>query len=245
MIRRLLCASALLAALVGTAWGADYADGQRAGQVARGTAIGGFQNADTSFKWVRVSTTGGLSVYDEDRDRDKVTLWQNIMSGTNMATTGSDSSGVLNVAPYRYLKLLLKVTPRGNAAGVSTTRLAIQFRECMNGLTDSSSAFPEYQYANMIAGQASGNADTLNFGHLVTGSATVAWSGEYVVSFTANRNAPGNSAAAVAWSYPNGIAIPLDSFYGRPARFNYLQVRIRNLTTVACDYQVHLLGFAQ
>jgi hypothetical protein len=126
--------------------------------------------------------------------------------------------------------------------------LAFQFREHMNAAaTDSNSIFPEYQYGQSNQAVTVTGIDTTVTGHLFTGSASTAWSGEYVVNLTGNRAAPASGVAAVVWSYPNGIGIALDSMFGRPARFKNLSIRVRNLnvTGPAVKLNVSVLGFAQ
>lgn len=187
-----------------------------------------------------------LYTADQSRDRDAVQLF-NVMSGTNLAVNAADSSGVLDVHAYRYLKLLIKITPRTGANTV--VRVAFQFRECANGSTDSSSVFPEYAYGQVALGAVTTVAsqiDTTMAGHIATGSASVPWSGEYGIRIDGARSAPASGVAAVAWSYPNGISLPLDSFFGRAARFNKLQIRMRNMNlSTGVDYTIQLLGFAQ
>jgi hypothetical protein len=196
-----------------------------------------------------MSSTGGLSIYDEDRDRDKVTLWQDLLSKASLAAGVADSNDVpVDVHAYRYLKILVKVTPIGAAVN-TTARLAVQFRECMNNNVDSTSTFAEYQYGMFPVGSitASTQNDTTVAGQLAVGSISEAWSGEFVIKVNMNRSAPASGVAAIPFSYPNGMSIPLDSFFGRNARFNKLQIRVRNMnvTGPALKYSISLLGFAQ
>lgn len=184
------------------------------------------------------------------------------VTATNLAVGAADSSGVLDVEQYPYLKLLVKAVPR---TGVNTTvRLGFQFRECMNNMVDSTSSFATYMYGTgplpakqdsiafgVAAGQArlvefAGN-DTVRAGHLVTGAASTPWSGEYVVVVNGNRSAPGNGAAATVFSYPNALDLPLDAFFGRQVRYSKLQIRVRNLNanSPGVDVTVKVLGFTR
>jgi hypothetical protein len=262
----ILCA-ALAALWAGAAWAQTVTqDGNSTRTSQQAQLQGGLLRTDSTMKANTMSSTGGQAVYDESRDRDKVRTWQpsEVLTVASLAAAAGDSSDVIDVHEYRYLKLLIKATPIGAAVN-TTVRLAFQFRECMNGVdSDSSSVFPEYMYAEppkpserdsiafgVVAGQARlvtfAGVDTSLAGHIVTGSVSLPWSGEYVVTFNMNRSAPGIGVAAQIFSYPNGVSIPLDSFFGRPTRFNQLQIRVRNLniTGPAVKLNVGLLGFAQ
>lgn len=249
---RLMILGALLACGLFCAAGAkadpQSTDGRSGGVDSALYVPSGGTDASGTNRKALYSTTRALSTYDEDRDRDKVTLWQSLMSNASLAAAAGDSSGVIDVHAYRYLKLLLKATPIGAAAN-TTVRLAFQFRECMNGNADSSSSFPEYQYGRSDMGVLAGTTgvDTTFSGHLVTGTVSLPWSGEYVVQINMNRGGTGATGTALIFSYPNGISIPLDNFFGRAARFSKLQIRMRNLniTGPAVKYDLSLLGFAQ
>jgi hypothetical protein len=268
MMKRLLISAALLAALCGTAFAQNS---QTQGQSFRGvlqfTPVGGYASSDTTGVIARMSSTGGLSIYDESRDRDKVTLFENVVTGTNLAQGAADSNFfAIDVHAYRYLKLLIKITPRTGANTV--TRVALQFREQKNNqpASDSSGTFAEYVYQSgpqvaqhdslvfgVVAGQARLNsypyADSSVAGHILAGSASTPWSGEYMVVINGARSAS-TTGSNTDFHWPNGISIPMDSFYGRPARFQYLTIRLRNLgpgagSTPAIDYNIDVLGFAQ
>jgi len=73
----------------------------------------------------------------------------------------------------------------------------------------------------------------------------VPWSGEFVIRVSGNRASPLNAVAAVVWSYPNGMAIPVDGIMGRATRFNQLSVRVRNMGSAACVVYLYVLGFAE
>jgi len=248
-VKKLVMAFAALL-VAGVAHGqAVTMDGQTT--IPQSIQIGGVVRADTTQKSATMSSTGGLAVYDEDRDRDKVTLWQNQLQVTALAIGSADSTGVIDVHAHRYLKILLKATPASGDTG-SIVRLALQFREHMNSGVDSNSVFAEYLYGARDVNATSG-ADTLTMGHIAQGTAGSPWSGEYVVQISPKRSSPTSSVSVNGrvFAYPNGLSIPLDSFFGRPARFNKLSIRVRNLgaNTVAggatCNVTLHVLGFAQ
>lgn len=226
-------------------------NGQATRGVQQGALIGGLGYTDSSMQVPGVNpTTHALYSEEQSKDRDYVQYWppaQVISTASLAAAAGDSTTSPIDVHAYRHLKLLIKCTPIG--ASVNTTvRLAFQFREHVAQLTDSNSTFAEYLYSRMDHGTTTASVvDTTMAGHLVTGSVSLPWSGEYVVTINMNRSAPANGAAANIFSYPNGVSIPLDSFYGRPARFEYLSIRVRNLniTGPAVKLQVALKGFAQ
>ena len=124
MIRRLLCASALLAALVGTAWGADYVDGRKPGTAARANAIGGFTTADTTFKWGVMSSGGAfyateyaplntLHDFIQDVYADTISTQGRTLDSTGVIST----IGTISVANCRFLTLGLKTEGVTGAAG--------------------------------------------------------------------------------------------------------------------------------
>lgn len=243
-MKRVMFALVAAALFAGAAHAQTVAtDGQSMRGIVQPVLTGGVVRADSSSKAVTMSSTGGLSIYDESRDRNNYQLFDAISNAA--LTTAGDSSIVLPVYPYRYLKLLVKGVPAGGGVGL-ITRVAFQFRECANGLTDSSSTFAEYAYGQQPALGISGTvADTANAGHLIAGSGTAPWSGEYVLTFNGGRNAPGSGVAATAFSYPNGMSIPLDSMFGRSARFAQLQVRARVVTGPNINLTARILGFSQ
>lgn len=173
-------------------------------------------------------------------------LW-NAVIVTNLAVGAADSSIVLDVHKYSYLKLLIKAIPRGGAN--TTVRLGIQFREMMNGNVDSTSVFAEYTGGRSDMGVLAGTSgtDSTFAGHIVTGSATTPWSGEYTLTFNGNRSAVPAGVVASVYSYPNGVSIPLDTMFGRQVRFNRLQVRIRNMNanSPGVDVTSYIMGFAR
>lgn len=201
---------------------------------------------------------GSAYVTESSKDRDYVHLWQDVIgnasTGFSLAIGAADSTDnamPIDVHAYRYLNLL--IDPTITAGDTNTVvRLAFQFRECMNGNQDSTSLFPLYMYGQTYAGTTAG-PDTSAAGHLFRGNAGLAWSGEYEVTIANNRGQVGNSISVNGrlFYYPNNIDIPLDTFFGRPVRFNNLSIRVRNMGYVATAQSatltghLHLLGFAQ
>lgn len=224
-----------------------------------GALSSGITYLDSLGHVVYVDESGRLHVMDDDRDRDKVQLFQDCVGSTQngislvIGAADSTSSGSpMDVHAYRYLTLL--IDPTISAGDTNTNvRLAFQFRECMNGNQDSTSLFPIYMYGQSPQGVSATAPDTSASGHIQRGNAGAPWSGEYVVTISNNRGQVANSISVNGrvFYYPNNIAIPLDSFFGRPVRFNKLSIRVRNLGYVATAQSatltghIHLLGFAQ
>jgi hypothetical protein len=106
-------------------------------------------------------------------------------------------------------------------------------------------------------------ADTSQQGHLYSGvpqtgiaatpGSNTTWSGEFTLFISAKRNAHGDglNVNGHTFYYPNGIAIPLQSIFGRDIYSPYTSVRVRlmaaqkgsaSLTTATLKYTVHLIG---
>lgn len=194
---------------------------------------------------VRVGSAGDVSTTLTNPPSE---LWTSVPfiigspSGVSLAVGAGDSSDVIDVSAYRTLGLLIKATPGTGNPGIN--RLEFQIRTHLNGLADSSSMFVWYPEGLSALGSGTATADTaLAFGHILTGSASAPWSGEFTVVANRNRNSPGNSVAATAWSYPNGIYIPIRSLFGGFWGPN-LSVRVRNAVGPTCVVSVHLVGTA-
>jgi len=187
-----------------------------------------------------VDASGNAKVVEVYPNRDYNFTYSNIINSASIAAAGADSSAVLDVHNMRLGTLLFKVTPIGGGTGL-ITRLAVQVRIHLNGVTDTLSVFAVYPYG---AGPTFAPAvlDTMNAGHLFTGSGTVPWSGETILTFNGNRNSPLDAVAAVAFSYPNGVAIPLSSLTGRDFYADYISIRVRNVTGPAAKVAVSLIG---
>ena len=212
--------------------------------VQQGQLTGGLGYADSTMQVPGVDPTlHAWYVAEQALARDDVHLFTAI-SNSALANAAADSSGVMDVHRYRYLKLLVKAYLT-NGASNATARLAFQLREHMNSNVDTMSTFAEYPYGANSQSVVVGLIDTTITGQTQTGSASTAWSGEFTVYVAGNRASPLNAVAAVVFSYPNGMSIPVDNIMGRATRFNQLSIRVRNLGTAACVVYVYVLGFAE
>lgn len=191
----------------------------------------------------RTTSAGAQLTNEADPAMDANLTFENIIGPVSLASGAADSSIILDTHRMRLGTLLLKITP---GTGVGThTRLAVQIRTHLNAVDDSSSTFAIYSmFGKDQTAIGSAALDSLSGGHYVTGSASVMWSGEFVVAGARNRNEPntGTPVAAVAFSYPNGIGIPLQSIYGRDFYAPYISVRIRNLVGPTAVVTAHLVG---
>lgn len=217
--------------------------------------IMGQSAVDSVWRILRLTTSRDLTISDVARDRDNVTLFQNIVSSASLAAGAADSSAVLDTHALRHLKLLLHVTPLATASAANDTgvivRLAVQFREQLGGLSDSSSTFAEYMYGTQPSLGGNTATDTSQVGQVQSGNDFTPWSGEYVFTFQAKRNAHGSGLAVNGHTfyYPKGISYSLDGLFGKDVWFNRLSVRIRNISSVgaagggkAATVTAHLVG---
>ncbi len=189
----------------------------------------------------KVDANGSALTSESAPAMDANLTFANVIQNSSLAVGAADSSAVLDTHRMRLGVLLFKIVP-STGTGV-ITRLAVEVRLHLNGASDSSSTFPIYLDAfNAGLARASGAADTAGAGHFITGSATALYSGEFSVGANSGRNAPGNAVAAVAWTYPNGIAIPLSNLYGREVWAPYISVRVRNMVGPTCAVTVSLVG---
>ena len=205
--------------------------------------VGGMSRTD-SLKYMLSMTPGGSALYTQEYapNRDNVVQFEQIISSSLVGGT-ADSSAVMNVHGLRHLKLLLKfaVQTAGVLDTLSTVRFAIQFREHLNGLSDTTSTFAEYRVNQLLETTAA--RDTLNFGQLLSGGGGTPFSGEFCVSYSLNRQARGGVAAApLLFTYPNGIAVLCDRIFGSDAWWNKLSIRIRNLSPKTITVTAHLVG---
>lgn len=252
MFRRLIAAAALLALAAGgaEASGASGQDGKSARGQLEVPIVGGFVRADTSFKALTMDADGNVKTVNAAPPADQNARFTSIISNAALAYNAGDSSAVLNVHGLRHMKLLIKVVPA--STGLDTTsisRLAFQIRTHLNGQSDSSSTFAEYAFGiSTLGGGAAAGNDSLITGQLLKGgkggAVGQAWSGEFVVAAMSARAAHANSIAVTGheWYYPSGMAIPLDSMFGRDFWGDYISVRVRNLTGNTCAVTVHLVG---
>lgn len=186
-----------------------------------------------------VDATGNAKIADAFPNRDMNFVFSNIINNSALALNAADSSAVLDVHNMRLGTLLFHVTPN---IGSARSRLAVQVRIHLNGGTDSLSVFSVYAYGQGPA-QANGtNVDTLEVGHLLAGSTTTPWSGEWLLAVDPLRNSPLNGVVATAFAYPKGIAVPLSSLYGRDFYADYISVRVRNIGGQTAKVAVSLIG---
>lgn len=236
-MKKILLALGLLAAVAGAVSISGNAGAQTAGTntVERN---GYYFNATTGAK---TNESGSQHVTETNPDRDANLTFSSIISNTALASGAGDSSAVLDTHDMRLGMLLFKITP---STGTGTlTRLAVQVRVHLNGGSDSTATFPIYFNAFKDApAVVSAAVDTANSGHQLVGSATAPWSGEFVVTASSGRNSPGSAVAATVWSYPNGIAIPLNNIFGREVYAPYISVRVRNIVGPTAAVTVHLVG---
>lgn len=231
-------------------------DGQKVSSPT-GVRVEGWSRADSTARLIPTNAAGtAVPTSDATLAAQTVITKPSIIVNASLAAGAGDTSQVLDVHTARHMKLLIKATPLGAGADTITViRLIFQFRECWNAQVDSMSLFPEYSYAQVAGpGISATAADTAAAGHLFGGNDFTPWSGEYDVYISSKRSAHASSVAVNGhtWYYPNGISLPLDSVFGREARFNQLQVRVRNGSSAASagggkavSLTVHLLGFVQ
>ena len=193
----------------------------------------------------RVTSAGHATTVEQDPAMDGNLTFPSCISLSTLAGGAGDSSAVLDTHRMRLGTLLIKGTVQTIEAADSTNggnvvRLGVQIRTHLQGASDSMSVFPFFPYGRTDIGSQATTAsqtDTTVSGHLIGGvnhAATVntQWSGEFIVLVDGNRGGPGGGAPATfsrAWSYPNGIAIPLSSIFGRDIYSPFTSVRIRNL----------------
>lgn len=206
--------------------------------------VGGMYSADSTKMMLRLDASGNVYVSDYAPNRDNVRTLHNVIASDSLryasTSIGADSSAVLDVHDLRHLKMLIKATPLYPNAS-PTVRLAIQLRECLDGSADSASVFPSYQVPFVSAASAGASPlDSLNFGHVLSGSASAPWSGEFVVTIALNRSA--GAGAGTTYYYPSGVAIMLDRLFGTDAWWNKLQVRVRPLCLPAVKVNIALVG---
>lgn len=218
-------------------------DGQSTRGVQQIQLGGGIVPADSTGRAFRMTADGFLRIEEANPLSSNFVQSAYIIgspAGVSLAAGAADSSAVINVAEYRTLGLYFKLTP-GTGAG-RDNRIAVQIRAHLNGVSDSLSTFTWHpEPVSNLGVSASTNDTTLVYGHLITGSATVPWSGEFQIVADGVRNSPVNGVALVAYSYPNGIYVQLRTPYGgfwAP----YMSVRVRNLVGPTCVASVHLVG---
>lgn len=214
----------------------------------KGTPIGGMVATDSTFKIMRINSSGTLSTQESAPIQDQDGLFEAIINNATIGPGVADSSQIMDTHALRHMKLLIKATVLNWAVADSakTMRFVFQVRTHLNGLSDSNSVFAEYQYGNVVAQTTSATGvDSTNVGHLLSGHAALQWSGEFAVTIEYNRNAHGSSRDATGelFYYPSGIALSLDSVFGREFWSPYTSIRVRNITPgISAKLQVHLIG---
>ncbi len=233
-------AIAVLLALPVSAWSQVVVnDGASTRQQTGTLVVGGILRADTTGRALTFDSDGNLLTKEQAPLTTANAIHSSIISAS-LAAAAADSSDVITVRGLRHMKLLIKAVPGGTGAQGTIVKMAVQVRTHLNGVADSSSTFAEYPLTMIATLNSATAADTLSLGHLAIGSATVPWSGEFLVQTNNNRNAPGNAVAAILFHYPNGAAISLDNVYGRDFWADYLSVRVRNIhASVACVVSDH------
>lgn len=230
--------------------GPVYAQQNQDGQVKRpfqAQVGGGVVRADTTTKAFTMSTTGGLSIYDEARDRDQwavlnggspiindtLTVGSGINAGAGNGAPASftaESSLVISSGMYQRFALAVRVIP---AAGDTATkiRLAVQIRGHITSAVDTNSTFAwlPFQVEAAIAG-----IDSLgDYGTQVAGDhVSQAGPGEFKLQFDP-RNYTGTSGVGNVFAFPSGRWIQLITNSGEWFWAPYMSVRIRCLTGAA------------
>lgn len=270
-------AVAVLMALPVYVWSQVVAqDGQRTDPGRRGTGqgmmIGGINSADTTFVIPRFNSDGSAVVKEVAPLTSQNLTFANVLTGASALAIGAaDSNATLLDTRGMRLGMLLIKAWIGTAGTVDTTcvaRLAFQVRTHLNNQDDSSSTFPIYQYGRSSLGTGAASEipaamDTVAMGHLFNATGLTAihssgapintWSGEFEVRISHMRASYGNSVDVNGnqYKYPNGIAIPLASLFGRDIYSPYTSVRVRVMTiqkgaasapTATVNVQAHIVG---
>lgn len=211
-----------------------------------------------SVRWVLPINTAGTGVATSDisRDRDN-TLTTMLFTGTIFSDTTSfcsdSTSQPLDVHSYRFLKLVFFITPQDssfNTAGDNYFRFAVQLREHINGITDSTGVASEYglpESNNGVTkmGTAAPQTDSLQIGQITQPLSRQVGSDEFEIIVDQGRQGT-IAAGQINPKLPRGIAIPIQ-WYGSPHQFMKLSVRFRMLGytfKARCKYTVWLLGWS-
>ena len=201
--------------------------------------------ADSTQHVTSGDASGNASVVEQYPIPDMTISQANIIYNAALIVGAADSSAVLDVHRMRHGMLLFKITPSVGAGRIN--RIAVQVRAHLGGGNDSLTTFAFYPYGQSDQGaQATiaSQTDTTTVGHLITGSASAPYSGEFTIVANGVRNSTGAAGAGQAYAYPNGIAIPIESLFGRTFWAPYMSVRVRNLVGPTCAITVHLVGSA-
>jgi len=201
-----------------------------------------YANAPTGLK--ADGASGNLATSEQYPAMDQNLTFASVISNASIAAGIGDSSAVLDTHRMRLGTLLIKCTPLSvtGADSLNIVRLGVQIRTHLNGVSDSSNTFAYYMYGRSDQGgvAAASQIDTSAVGQLfnavnLTASENSTYSGEFVVAVAISRMAPGTSIVGSmgqrTFFYPNGIAIPLSSIFGRDIYSPYTSIRVRNLGT--------------
>lgn len=245
-LRRVVAIAVLLAVPMWVFAQTITQDGSRTDPGRRGTgqgmAVGGILRSDTTFKMLTFDSDGNLMTLEAAPAFDQNGIAQDIIVNTGLANGSADSSGMIDTHKWRVSGLLIKAVPSTGTSAAGA--IAVQIRTHLGGVDDSSHTFAWYPISvDPRSGDADGiYPDTLNVGHITTGSASAVWSGEFTVTIARNRNAPANGVAAVAFQYPSGIYIPLSNFYGTDFWSPWTSVRVRVMRGNTTAITVHMIG---
>ena len=191
----------------------------------------------------RVTSAGHATVEEQSPAMDANLTFTNIISNASLAPGAADSSTVQDTHRMRIGMLLIKCTPLNvtGADSLGLSRIAVQVRVHLTSAADDSmNTFVIYPYARSDQGAvaAASQVDTVMAGQTfnavnLAASVNTAQSGETVVAIAMNRIGPGTSALGSlgqrTFAYPNGIALPLSSVFGRDIYSPYTSIRVRNL----------------
>jgi hypothetical protein len=243
---------------------AQEAVGDGAKTTAVGVKISGIMRNDTTGHNVVVDTQGRLYTAEQFPGYDQNMTFRNVIVNASLAAGIGDSNVTpLDTHRMRLGTLLIQATPLSvtGADSLNIVRLGFEIRSNLDGNVDSLSTFGFYMYGRSDQGAAVAAAsqiDTSAVGQLfnavnLTASENSTYSGEFVVAVAINRIGCGPSANGTmgqrTFSYPNGIAIPLSSIFGRDIYSPYTTIRVRNLGTSGATptnrsvrLTVHLVG---
>lgn len=241
--------------------------GQPLGRAKLVDVMGGVYLPDTTARWLSMDASSNLKTAEQFPAMDANLTFSNITPQASLTIGAAESSAVLDTHRMRLGMLFIKPIVNGTGAVDTTTivRLIVQIRTHLNGVDDSMSTAAIYNYGYVPAMNgtaAAAVADTSVQGHLYSGvpitaqaatpSANTAWSGEFTVLISGKRNAHGSGAGGFdvnghTFYYPNAIAIPISSLFGRDVYSPYTSVRIRNggankPSTAAVTCRVSIVG---
>jgi len=218
--------------------------------ILQGQPVVGINRTDSTARILTVSSGGVLSTAESAPAMDANLTFQ-LINNAGLPLGGADSSGIMDTHRMRLGMLLIKpFVGTTNTSSTDTTlliRIAVQVRTHLNNAADSSSTFAIYPYGmaplmnalagavvpdSSVQGQIAQGLPLPNL--LATPSATTAWSGEFIVVIDAKRWAHANAVGVNGHTfyYPNGIAIPLSSLFGRDIYSPYTSVRVRYMTAM-------------